>query len=145
MRTLTELAQYAEHQIETCREYLVIDNLQYLRQSGRIGRVKAAFADFFSVKPIVGHGLDGAITYGKVRSHDAAIRDIVDRVADHPGDGTLIIMVEYTDNLDWLMSQVVPQLAASLPAKTEIVLSPLSSTSAVHMGPGTWGVAATRV
>ncbi len=96
-----------------------------------------------SVKPIVGHGGDGAITHAKVRNHESAVDEIIHRISNHPGEGPLLIMVEHTDNIEWA-GQVKQRLLEALPPDTEIVLSPLSSTSAVHMGPGTWGVAATR-
>jgi DegV family protein with EDD domain len=140
---LTDLVRYTEGQIGSCREYLVIDDLKYLSRTGRVGKVKAAFAGALSVKPIVGHGGDGAITWAKVRSHRAALREITRRVDDHPGSGALLLMVEHTDDIAWA-EQVREALAASLADDTEIILSPLSSTSAVHMGPGTWGVAVTR-
>jgi hypothetical protein len=146
-RRTTDLPEnlfYINKQIATCREYLVIDNLKYLSRTGRIGKIKAAFAGAFSVKPIVGHGQDGAVTYAKTRSHQAAIKEVGQRVADHPGQGALLVMIEYTDNRQWA-DQVMDHLKSVLPPDTEILFSPLSSTSAVHMGPGTWGVAVTRL
>jgi len=141
---LDELLAYAGEQIRGCREYLVIDDLGYLVRSGRLGRVKAALAGALSLKPIVGHGGDGAITWAKVRSHRAGLEEIVRRIRRHPGEGPLLAMVEHTDNREWAL-EVQGSLAAALPEGAEIVLCPLSSTSSVHMGPGTWGVAVTRL
>jgi fatty acid-binding protein DegV len=135
---------YAEQQIAACTEYLVIDDLKYLVASGRIGKVKAGFASLLSLNPIVGHGLDGAITHAKVRGIAAAEKEILARTAAHPGHGALLIMVEYTDNRPFAES-LRDRFAAALPPDTELILSPLSSASAVHMGPGTFGVAVTRV
>lgn len=139
-----EVVAYAEKQIATCKEYLLIDDLKYLTQSGRIGRIKAGFASFLSLKPIVGHGMAGAITVAKVRSTEAAAHNIILRVANHSGEGPLLVMVEYTDNRPFAET-LKAQLAEALPNDTEIILSPLSSSSAVHMGPGTFGVAVTRM
>ncbi len=140
---LDEVAAYAKRQIAGSREYLVIDDLTYLTRSGRIGKIKAAFASFLSIKPIVGHGGDGAVTYAKVKSHEAGMEAITERVFSHPGTGDLLILIEYTDNLDFAQG-VARHLKGRAPEGTEILLSPLSSSSAVHMGPGTWGVAVTR-
>ncbi len=139
-----DLTNYINNQISSCREYLIIDNLKFLSRTGRIGKIKAAFAGALSVKPIVGHGSDGAITLAKVRSHESAIHEISKYIAAHPGKGRLLVMLEHTDNLKWV-ELVAKQLEVTLPEGTEIVFSPLSSTSAVHMGPGTWGVTVTRV
>jgi len=103
----------------------------------------AALAGALSVRPIVGHGGDGAITIAKVRSEDAAIREIVQRVASHPGAGKLVALLEYTDNRK-RVEEIGAILGAALPPDAEILYSPLSSTSSVHMGPGTWGVAVSR-
>jgi DegV family protein with EDD domain len=139
-----ELVAYAERQIETCREYLAIESLAFLSRTGRVGKIQAALAGALSVRPIVGHGGDGAVTYAKVRSEEAAIREVVGRVAAHPGDGRIVVMLEYTDNRK-RVEEIGAILAAALPPDTEILYSPLSSTAAVHMGPGTWGVAVSRV
>ncbi len=141
---LDVLVEFARYQIKTCVEYLVIDTLKYLSATGRIGKVKAAFAGALRVRPIVGHGTDGAITHDKVRSHEAALDKIIDKVSRHPGEGRLTIMLEHTDNLDWV-EQVRTRLQNALEEPADFHLCPLSSTSSVHMGPGTWGVAVTRV
>jgi len=141
---LAEVEEYARRQIETCREYLVIDSLEYLSRSGRIGKVKAALAGALGLKPVVGHGGSGAVTYAKARSHEAALAEVCRRVAAHPGEGRLLVMLEHTDNAPWL-ERVRRALEASLDPPAEFVTSPLSATSAVHMGPGTWGVAVTRL
>jgi fatty acid-binding protein DegV len=49
-------------------------------------------------------------------------------------------MIEYTDNLAWVTKKVQPEIRRRWP-EAEIILHPLSLTSGVHMGPGTWGVA----
>jgi uncharacterized protein len=138
-----DLVAYAGRQIATCREYLAIESLEFLARTGRIGRIKAAFADALSVRPIVGHGGDGAITYAKVRSEESAIREVVRRVAAHPGEGKLVVLLEHTDNAP-RVREIGAILAAALPPDAEILFSPLSSTAAVHMGPGTWGAAVSR-
>ncbi len=119
-------------------------NLKCLSRTGRIGKIKAAMAGVLSVKPIVGHGHNGAVTHTKVRNHKAATHEIIDRIKRHPGTGKLMIMLEHTDNLDWI-NEVFSQLEQALPKDTEFINSPLSSTSSVHMGPGTWGVTVTRI
>jgi len=139
-----EVADYAAAQAAAAREYLVLDTLTYLSRSGRVGRLKAAFAGALGVRPVVGHGGDGAITHAKVRSHDDALSFIAGRLAGHPGAGPLLALLEHTDNRDRL-DAVRETLAAILPSDTEFVVAPLSSTSSVHMGPGTWGVAVTRI
>jgi DegV family protein with EDD domain len=133
------MLRYIESLVAQAREYLVIDNLKYLSRTGRVGKVMAAVAGMLSVHPIVGHGDDGAVTFAKVRSHEAAFEAIGDRMAREQRGRPLLVMVQHTDNLPW--AEVVrSRLSERLGPGAEILLSPLSSTSAVHMGPGTWGV-----
>lgn len=142
--TRAECVAYGERQIAGCREYLVIDDLAYLARGGRIGRIKAALVGALSLRPIVGHGGDGAVTHAAAFDHRSALEKIARRAAEHPGDGPLLVLLEYTDNRPWL-DEAAAHLATALPSGTEILFSPLSATSAVHMGPGTWGVAVTRL
>ena len=140
---LDDLVAYARRQIASCREYLVLETLEYLSRTGRVGRIRAALAGALSVRPIVGHGGDGAITWAKVRSDEAAIREVAARAAAHPGEGRLVALLEHTDNLS-RVQEIRRLLEGALPAGAEILVSPLSATSGVHMGPGTWGLAVTR-
>ena len=141
--TMAETVAYAKKQISTCTEYLFIPDLTYLQRTGRIGTVKAVFAKALSIKPIVGHGANGAVTHCKVKSGEQAVATIMARVAGHPGDGPLSVMVEYTDNIEFAET-LRDRMSSTLPADAEVILAPLSSASVVHMGPGTWGVAVTR-
>ena len=140
---LDAVVAYARKQIEACVEYLFIPDLTYLKRSGRIGAIKAAFAGVLSIKPIVGHGRKGAITHATVKSEEGAVHEIFRRIQAHPGDGDLSIMVEYTDNEPFAHT-LKKNLEKVFGQATEVILAPLSSSSAVHMGPGTWGVAVTR-
>ncbi|MBN4068877.1 DegV family protein, partial [Desulfotalea psychrophila] len=52
----------------------------------------------------------------------------------------LFVLLQYTDNKDWLREVVEPQIRRHVP-EAEILLVPLSLTSGVHMGPGAWSIA----
>jgi hypothetical protein len=49
-------------------------------------------------------------------------------------------MLEYTDNRDWVSGTPKKEIERLYPS-AEVLLQPLSLTSGVHMGPGTWAVA----
>ncbi len=51
-----------------------------------------------------------------------------------------VIMLQYSDNEQWVVDTVGGQVRALLP-EAEILFVPLSLTSGVHMGPGTWSIA----
>ncbi|MCU0663067.1 MAG: DegV family EDD domain-containing protein [Myxococcota bacterium] len=138
-RDADAMQRYLERLVAQAREYLVIDNLKYLSRTGRVGRIRAAVAGMLSVHPIVGHGKDGAVTHAKVRSHEEALETIGARIDEERNGRPLLVMIEHTDNLNWVET-VRANLAERLGTNTEFLVSPLSSTSAVHMGPGTWGI-----
>ena len=51
-----------------------------------------------------------------------------------------MIMLQYSDNKQWVTDTVAKKVRALLP-QAEMLLTPLSLTSGVHMGPGTWSMA----
>ena len=55
-------------------------------------------------------------------------------------DAGRFILLEYSDNRRWVEDTVLQEIENRYPS-AEVVLQPLSLTSGVHMGPGTWGVA----
>jgi fatty acid-binding protein DegV len=55
-------------------------------------------------------------------------------------DEHALIMLEYSDNHDWVKDTVKKMIEVIYP-QAEIILQPLSLTSGAHMGPGTWAVA----
>ena len=51
-----------------------------------------------------------------------------------------LVLLQYSDNRQWLQEKAYVAIRRLLP-EAEIVVTPLSLTSGVHMGPGTWAVA----
>ncbi|HKJ64383.1 MAG TPA: hypothetical protein VJ969_03215, partial [Desulfopila sp.] len=50
------------------------------------------------------------------------------------------VMLQYSDNEEWVRTTIGPHVQGRSP-EAEILLMPLSLTSGVHMGPGTWSMA----
>jgi len=48
-------------------------------------------------------------------------------------------MLNFSDNEKWVAETVHQQIRDLLP-EAEILIMPLSLTSGVHMGPGTWSI-----
>ena len=49
-------------------------------------------------------------------------------------------LLQHADNRERVEQEILPHLRTMLP-KAEILLTPLSLTSGVHMGPGAWSLA----
>ena len=135
------LAGFAHRAISACQEYIFLDKLQYLAAGGRMSKTGAFMGDMFGVKPIVTPAADGATKVGVVRKTRDQVKFAVKKLEEalSPSDGA-IVMLEYTDNRDWLQNEVRPRIEAACP-KAEILVRPLSFTTGVHCGPGTWAVA----
>jgi uncharacterized protein len=136
-----DIIAFAHHLINDCEEFVFIDELKYLAAGGRISRAGGFFGDLLSMKPVVSPTITGVKKRGVVRSRAGQLAFAMGRLkerfnrADAP-----VIMLQYSDNEQWVADTVGGQVRALLP-EAEILFVPLSLTSGVHMGPGTWSIA----
>ncbi len=93
------------------------------------------------MKPVISPGFDGVEKKGVVRNRKSQLAFALEKLEPYKKEsGKLLVLLQYTDNKEWLSTIVEPDVRRLLPG-AEIVLLPLSLTSGVHMGPGTWSVA----
>lgn len=143
-RTATSIEavwEYAQNLIKTCREYVFIDCLRYLVAGGRVGRTSGLVVDFLHLKPVISPMPDGVRKMGMVRTPQAQLdfaRQRLYREVDDPHN--TLLLVQYSDNRTWVEENVLPIVRELLP-QAECHVVPLSLTSGVHMGPGTWSLA----
>jgi hypothetical protein len=136
-----EVIDFARKIIADCEEFVFIDELKYLVAGGRVSRASGFFGDLLSMKPVISPTSDGvrkvAVVHSRKGQLDFAIKRLGKRFkrSDAP-----VILLQYTDNEQWVGGTVRLQIVALLP-EAEILLVPLSLTSGVHMGPGTWSIA----
>ena len=136
-----EVIDFARKTIAGCVEFVFIDELKYLVAGGRVSRAGGFFGDLLSMKPVISPTSDGVRKVGVVHSSRGqlafAMASLQERfvAADSP-----VVMLQYTDNEQWVADIVRQQVRVLLPA-AEILVVPLSLTSGVHMGPGTWSIA----
>jgi len=138
METLSALA---ERSLTLCREYIFIDRLKYLAAGGRLSRPGAVMGDFFNVKPVISPLPTGAEKIGSVKNRAEQLQFALQHLnADLAEAVAPIVLVEYTDNRDWVEAKAAEAIAKQFPS-VEIILQPLSLTTGAHTGPGTWAVA----
>lgn len=135
------VVHFAKQAIERCQEYIFLDKLQYLAAGGRLSRAGAFFGDILRMKPVISPMAEGAKKVGMVKNSQEQIDFALAKLAKclWP-DATAPIMLEYSDNQGWVEQTVQPEIIRRFP-RTEILLRPLSLTTGVHTGPGTWAVA----
>ena len=136
-----EVVRFAAAAVRRSAEYVFLDRLQYLVAGGRLSKTKGYFGDLFHLKPVISPTADGAIKAGTVRNQGEQLEFVLEKLAkDLEPDAGSLILLEYSDNRQWVEDTVLREIENRYPS-AEIVLQPLSLTSGVHMGPGTWGVA----
>ncbi|MEJ2100178.1 MAG: DegV family protein [Desulfobacterales bacterium] len=132
---------FAQRAVEKCEEYVFLDKLKYLAAGGRLAKSSAVFGDVFHVKPIISPTAGGAKKVGAVKNRTGQLKYALDKLEGAFGkEASPFIMLEYSDNHNWVNDTVKKEIQAQYPS-AEIILQPLSLTSGVHMGPGTWAVA----
>ncbi len=132
---------YARELTSQVEEYVFIHELKYLVAGGRVSRTKGFFADLLHMKPVISPGFEGVRKVGVVRNRDAQLEFALAKLkACGQGDFGLFVLLQYSDNKEWLSDTVEPLIHGQVP-EAEILLVPLSLTSGVHMGPGTWSIA----
>jgi fatty acid-binding protein DegV len=133
--------RFAQKAVDKCQEYVFLDKLKYLAAGGRLAKSSAFFGDVFHVKPIISPTAEGAKKVGAVKNRNGQLKFAIDKLeASFDKEASPFIMLEYTDNRRWVEDTVKRKIEKYYPS-SEILLKPLSLTSGVHMGPGTWAMA----
>jgi uncharacterized protein len=135
-----EVAAFAKDAAGRCREYIFVDRLQYLAAGGRLSKTGAYCGDMLHMKPVLSPQADGAKKVGLVRSRrEQQAFAFKELAAALKPDSPAIIWLEYTDNREWVTG-FGEEVKRRYP-EAEIVVKPLSLTTGVHTGPGTWAIA----
>ena len=120
-------------------EFVFIDDMKYLVASGRVSRAKGFAGKLLQLKPVISPLADGVCKRGVVHSHKGQLEFALTQARRFLQTAPLVLL-QYSDNEDWVREHVLPELQVLLPTAT-ILVTPLSLTSGVHMGPGTWALA----
>lgn len=95
------------------------------------------------MKPVISPVSDGVRKVGVVHSRKGQLAFAMEKLEERIDEfGVSTVMLQYSDNEKWVAGIVRQQVRVRLP-EAEILLVPLSLTSGVHMGPGTWSIAFT--
>lgn len=141
-RSPGELLALTGSLLERCREWVFINELKYLVAGGRVSKARGFFGDLLTMKPVITPTASGVKKLGVVRSRQSQVAFALDQLRQLWGkEASPLLLLQYSDNRPWLEEVVRPQIEELLPA-AELLVLPLSLTSGVHMGPGTWSLAA---
>jgi DegV family protein with EDD domain len=136
-----EVIALAQNLVAECHEYVFIHELKYLVAGGRVSKAGGFFGDLLHMKPVISPTLAGVKKVGVVRTSQGQLAFALARLTERYDQGAApLILLQYSDNERWVTETVQQQITTLLP-QAEIFLTPLSLTSGVHMGPGTWSMA----
>jgi DegV family protein with EDD domain len=136
-----EVLVYVKSLVKSVQEYVFIDQLKYLVAGGRVSKPKGFFGDLLHKKPIISPEAEGVRKHGTVKNRTQQLDFALDKLqAFKHTSSDLIVLLQYTDNREWLQKTVESEMMMQYP-DAEILLVPLSLSSGVHMGPGTWSIA----
>ncbi len=137
----SEVIAFSKNAIQRVQEYIFLDTLQFLAAGGRMSKTGAFFGDVLHIKPIISPYPDGARKIGVARSVKDQVKFAFRRLdKEIPKDRETTLLLEYTDNREWLTGEIKPEIERRFPS-VKIILQPLSLTTAAHVGPGAWGIA----
>ena len=132
---------FARAAVDVCEEYVFLDKLHYLAAGGRLSKSSAFFGDLLHMKPVISPLAEGAKKVGVLRNRKDQVQFALGKLAAaFSKDSKFFILLQYTDNKSWVSDVVLKKIEDRYPS-AEIVLQPISLTSGVHMGPGTWAIA----
>lgn len=134
------LLKAAKSMIENNRLYAVIDDLKYLKISGRIKPLTFTLGTILDIKPIVTIE-DGLVAQkDKVRGYKKAVGKIIEKFKDitPDGDGYLVSVGCSTDN--GTFGLITKNLNETFD-KAEIIEGRIGATIGTHCGPGVIAVA----
>jgi DegV family protein with EDD domain len=132
--------KFAEKAVKRCEEYVFVDTLKYLAAGGRVSKIGAFIGNTLKMKPVLSQTSEGIKKVGLVRNQEEQLKFAVDKLEQFASSKSApLIMLEYTDNRQWVEGTVKKEIEKRYPP-WEIILQPLSLTSGVHLGPGTWAI-----
>lgn len=119
----------------------VLNSLEHLQRSGRIGRVTRHMADLMKVKPLITFERGEAHLISRVRTYRRAITRLVALVRDRQPFTRLALL--HSRACDEVIARLYEPLSA-LVDQGELPVIDVGAVFATHIGPGGLGVAMVR-
>ena len=137
-RPLDEIEALLEAQVTRTHVFAMLDTLEYLRRSGRVGWTEFGLGTLLRIKPIV-HVYEGEVTsLERVRTHSRALQHLLQHVA---GLGPLAqLALLHTNDRDGVAA-LRRQAQHLFPAGSEPPAVAVTPTIGAHVGPGALGFA----
>ena len=136
---LEQAAAQANSTVGRLHAYLVVQRLDNLRRSGRIGAAASWLGTALALKPLLRLDDGKLMLAQRVRTTSKATAAMVEQVLDVVGEGRAGLAVHHVDNPAGAV-EVAATLASALPACGPAIVTDLGPVLGVHLGPGAIGV-----
>ena len=136
---LDAVAAAALAAVPTVQAYIVVQRLDALRRSGRIGAAASWLGTALAVKPLLRIDDGRLVLAQRVRTTSKAIAAMVEQVLESVGEGRAALAVQHVVNPD-AAAEVAATLSSALPACGPPIVTDLGPVLGVHLGPGAVGV-----
>ncbi|WP_046318204.1 DegV family protein [Mycobacterium sp. UM_Kg1] len=132
---LHQVAAAADAAVRRGHAYMVVQRLDNLRRSGRIGSAAAWLGTALSLKPLLVVDEGKLVLAQRVRTVGKAVASMIDRVCEVVGDRRASLAVHHVANMAGAQ-EVADALAQRLPGCEPAVITSLCPTLALHVGAG---------
>ena len=136
---LDEVVAQAESAASRVSAYIVVQRLDNLRRSGRIGAAASWLGTALAVKPLLRIDDGKLVLAQRVRTSSKATAAMVEQVLDTVGEHRAALAVQHVDNPAGA-TDVAATLASALPACGPPIVTDLGPVLGVHLGSGAVGV-----
>lgn len=136
---LKAVAAQAQAAAQRMYAFIVVQRLDNLRRSGRIGTAASWLGTALAVKPLLRIDDGKLVLAQRVRTTSKATAAMVEQVIEVVGERHAALAVQHVDNLPGA-TEVAATLAAALPGCGAPVVTDLGPVLGVHLGPGAVGV-----
>ena len=136
---LDDVVAQAESAASRVSAFIVVQRLDNLRRSGRIGAAASWLGTALSVKPLLRIADGKLVLAQRVRTSSKATAAMVEQVLDTVGERRAALAVQHVDNPAGA-AQVAATLASALPGCGPAVVTDLGPVLGIHLGPGAVGV-----
>ena len=131
-----EAAQILDDDVEHCCSYFTVDDLNFLKRTGRVSGPTAAIATVLHIKPILfgasdGHIISCAKVRGRQRSIDGLVSKYIEKAVEPENQTVYISHGDCPQDAEALAQKVC---AAAKPK--ELIICDHEPFSGAHVGPG---------
>ena len=135
-KTAEDIINWTEENKMKANHWFAVDDLNYLKNGGRVTPTEAAIGTLLSVKPILIVNHEGKLKpYFKVKGRKKSMKFLVDKFKEHYRDSDYDQLIIGHGNVADDALKLKEMLKEHI-SEEKIMVSELSATIASHVGPG---------